>query len=173
MSISHNEFENYLERARRERAAVIAKLLRGGASSTARAVRRGINWGVGLGRSAVAAISAWHQQRATARELRGLDDRTLMDIGIKRSDIDHLAAMIAASPERRFDRGAASPALDAADALRTPLASIRSFSEILRDNPHLPRATRERFLGIVIAETERLDRVLNRPPVQAPARRAS
>jgi signal transduction histidine kinase len=85
--------------------------------------------------------------------------------------------MIAASPERRFDRGAALPALDAADALRTPLTSIRSLSEILRDNPHLPRATRERFLGIVIAESERLDRaidrVLNSPPAQAPARRAS
>jgi uncharacterized protein YjiS (DUF1127 family) len=177
MSISHKEIESYLERARRERAAVIAQLLWGGASSMARALRRGTNRGVGLGRSAVAAIGAWHQQRATARELRGLDDRTLKDIGVKRSDIDHVAGMIGASPERRFDRGAAPPALDAADALRTPLTSIRSLSEILRDNPHLPRATRERFLGIVIAESERLDRaidrVLNSPPVQAPVRRAS
>jgi uncharacterized protein YjiS (DUF1127 family) len=177
MSISHQEIECHLERARRERAAVIAQLLSGGASSMARALRRGTDRGVGLGRSAVAAIGAWHQQRATARELRGLDDRALKDIGVKRSDIDHLAAMIAASPERRFDRGAALPALDAAAALRTPLTSIRSYSEILRDNPHLPRATRERFLGIVIAESERLDRaidrVLNSPSVQAPVRRAS
>jgi uncharacterized protein YjiS (DUF1127 family) len=176
MSISHNEIESYLERARRERAAFIAKLLRGGASSIGRAVRLGTSWGVGLGRSAVAAISAWHQQRATARELRGLDDRTLKDIGVKRSDIEYLAAMIAALPDRRFAR-AAPPALDAADALRNPLASIRSLSEILRDNPHLPRTTREHFLGKVIAESERLDRaidrVLNSPPAQDPARRAS
>jgi hypothetical protein len=60
MSISHKEIESYLERARRERAAVIAQLLSGGASSMARALRRGTDRGLGLGRSAVAAIGAWH-----------------------------------------------------------------------------------------------------------------
>jgi signal transduction histidine kinase len=58
---------------------------------------------------------------------------------------------------------------DVAHALRTPLTSIRSFSEILRDNPDLPRVTRERFLGIVLTESQRLDRIIEqllhiRPP---------
>jgi signal transduction histidine kinase len=44
--------------------------------------------------------------------------------------------------------------------LRTPLTSIRSFTEILHDNPALPAAERERFLGIVIKETERLSRLI-------------
>jgi Na+/proline symporter/signal transduction histidine kinase len=44
--------------------------------------------------------------------------------------------------------------------LRTPLTSIRSFTEILHDNPQLSRAERERFLGIVIKETERLTRLI-------------
>jgi signal transduction histidine kinase len=44
--------------------------------------------------------------------------------------------------------------------LRTPLTSIRSFTEILHDNPGLPAAQRERFLGIVIKETERLTRLI-------------
>jgi len=44
--------------------------------------------------------------------------------------------------------------------LRTPLTSIRSFTEILHDNPQLPAAERERFLGIVIRETERLTRLV-------------
>jgi signal transduction histidine kinase len=44
--------------------------------------------------------------------------------------------------------------------LRTPLTSIRSFTEILHDNPQLPAAQRERFLGIVIKETERLTRLI-------------
>ena len=45
--------------------------------------------------------------------------------------------------------------------LRTPLASIRAFSEILRDHPDLPHAERLDFLRIVVAETERLTRLIN------------
>ncbi len=45
--------------------------------------------------------------------------------------------------------------------LRTPLASIRAFSEILHDDPHLDQAERQRFLGILVSETERLSRLVN------------
>lgn len=45
--------------------------------------------------------------------------------------------------------------------LRTPLTSIRAFSEILFDNPSLDPAQRQRFLGIVIKESERLTRLIN------------
>jgi signal transduction histidine kinase len=45
--------------------------------------------------------------------------------------------------------------------LRTPLTSIRAFSEILHDNPRLPEADRERFLGIIIKETARLTRLIH------------
>jgi signal transduction histidine kinase len=45
--------------------------------------------------------------------------------------------------------------------LRTPLTSIRAFSEILHDNPDLDPAERERFLGLVIKESERLTRLIN------------
>ena len=45
--------------------------------------------------------------------------------------------------------------------LRTPLTSIRTFSEVLRDNPGLDPAERARQLGIVIKESERLTRLIN------------
>ena len=45
--------------------------------------------------------------------------------------------------------------------LRTPLASIRAFSEILRDHPDLPHAERLDFLRIVVTESERLTRLIN------------
>jgi Na+/proline symporter/signal transduction histidine kinase len=45
--------------------------------------------------------------------------------------------------------------------LRTPLTSIRTFSQILRDNPDLDPAERSRQLGIVIKESERLTRLIN------------
>ncbi len=45
--------------------------------------------------------------------------------------------------------------------LRTPLTSIRAFSEILRDNPRLDDAQREKFLGVIVGESERLTRLIN------------
>jgi signal transduction histidine kinase len=45
--------------------------------------------------------------------------------------------------------------------LRTPLTSIRAFSEILLDNPDLSTPDRQRHLEIVVAETERLTRLIN------------
>jgi Na+/proline symporter/nitrogen-specific signal transduction histidine kinase len=45
--------------------------------------------------------------------------------------------------------------------LRTPLTSIRAFSEILRDHAAMPAEQRERFLEIVVKETERLTRLVN------------
>ncbi len=44
--------------------------------------------------------------------------------------------------------------------LRTPLASIRAFSEILRASPHMAEADRAEFLDVVVAETERLTRLI-------------
>jgi Na+/proline symporter/nitrogen-specific signal transduction histidine kinase len=45
--------------------------------------------------------------------------------------------------------------------LRTPLTSIRSFSEILSDNPDLENPERERFLTVIVRESERLTRLIN------------
>jgi Na+/proline symporter/signal transduction histidine kinase len=45
--------------------------------------------------------------------------------------------------------------------LRTPLTSIRAFSEMLYDDPKLELTERERFLGIIVGETERLSRLIN------------
>lgn len=45
--------------------------------------------------------------------------------------------------------------------LRTPLTSIRALSEMLLDDPDIALADRQRFLGIVVMETERLTRLVN------------
>lgn len=46
--------------------------------------------------------------------------------------------------------------------LKTPLTSIRSLSEILLDCPDLDDAERRRFLGLLLAENERLAAVVER-----------
>ena len=45
--------------------------------------------------------------------------------------------------------------------LRTPLTSIRALAELMRDDPAMDAAQRQQFLGIVVAETERLTRLVN------------
>lgn len=45
--------------------------------------------------------------------------------------------------------------------LRTPLTSIRSLSEILRDNPGMDPAKRAKFLDVIVSESERLTRLIN------------
>ena len=45
--------------------------------------------------------------------------------------------------------------------LRTPLTSIRALSELLHDDPKMHLADRQRFLGLIVSEAERLSRLIN------------
>ena len=45
--------------------------------------------------------------------------------------------------------------------LRTPLTSIRALAELMRDDPKIALAQRQQFIGIIVAETERLSRLVN------------
>ena len=45
--------------------------------------------------------------------------------------------------------------------LRTPLTSIRALAELMRDDPQMDAGQRQQFLGLVVAETERLSRLVN------------
>ena len=49
-----------------------------------------------------------------------------------------------------------------AHELRTPLTTIRSVTEILQDNPDLPEAQRAAFLAMLAADTDRLQRTIDR-----------
>lgn len=49
-----------------------------------------------------------------------------------------------------------------AHELLTLLTTIRSFSEILHDNPDLPPGDSARFLGIIVAESERVSAVVDK-----------
>lgn len=52
--------------------------------------------------------------------------------------------------------------VELAHDLRTPLTAIRSFSEILVDNPDFPDSERNRFLSVLLEESERLHRQIER-----------
>lgn len=170
---SSAELEAYIARARQERALALQGLLRGAARLVARAFRPLRDVGAAIGRR--------RRQRAALGELRALDDRMLKDIGLSRGDIAYLAdryaetgrpavrtaAGIVAQEEAATPHVAPAPLVPLPDegpahALRTPLTSIRSFAEILRDNPDLPQARRDAFLDGLLGESERLERAIDR-----------
>ena len=45
--------------------------------------------------------------------------------------------------------------------LRTPLTSILAFAELMRDDPEMESAQRQQFLELLVAEAERLSRLVN------------
>ena len=45
--------------------------------------------------------------------------------------------------------------------LRTPLTSIRAFAELMRDDPAMASEQRQQFVGLIVAEAERLSRLVN------------
>lgn len=45
--------------------------------------------------------------------------------------------------------------------LRTPLTSIRALAEMMADDPEMAVAQRQQFMGIIVAEAERLSRLVN------------
>ncbi|OGA94899.1 MAG: histidine kinase [Burkholderiales bacterium RIFCSPHIGHO2_12_FULL_61_11] len=45
--------------------------------------------------------------------------------------------------------------------LRTPLTSIRALAELMRDDPDMAPGQRQQFVAIIVAETERLSRLVN------------
>ena len=46
--------------------------------------------------------------------------------------------------------------------LRTPVACVRSLSEIVRDHPDMSETERREFLDAIVCESERLSRTVER-----------
>jgi signal transduction histidine kinase len=45
--------------------------------------------------------------------------------------------------------------------LRTPLTSIRAFAELMRDDPDMDSEQRQQFVALIVAEAERLSRLVS------------
>jgi signal transduction histidine kinase len=81
----------------------------------------------------------------------------------KRRELEAATAELRAANERlqELDRMKDDFVSTVSHELRTPLTSIRALAEILSDNPDTPPDKRQRFLGIILKETERLTRLIN------------
>ena len=87
-------------------------------------------------------------------ETLGLDD--VMQIVQEASELRHVNEQL-----KSLDRLKDDFMSSVTHELRTPLTSIRALAELMRDDPEMDAPQREQFLAIVVAETERLSRLVN------------
>ncbi|MFC6216736.1 sensor histidine kinase, partial [Fodinicurvata halophila] len=81
----------------------------------------------------------------------------------KSQELQDLTAELRAANERlkELDRLKDDFLATVSHELRTPLTAIRSFGELLADNPDTDEEQRARFLDIIVKESERLTRLIN------------
>ena len=79
------------------------------------------------------------------------------------AELAHTAAQLRTANEqlKRMDRMKDDFLSLVSHELRTPMTSIRSFSEILLETRNLASEEQSRFLGIIVAESQRLTRLLD------------
>ena len=124
---------------------------------------------IGASSARIMVASVVKEEALTLEEVRALLDEASQIIVYshrleqKSQQLELATAELRAANERltELDRLKDDFVSTVSHELRTPLTSIRSFSEILHDNPRLPEADRERFLGIITKETERLTRLID------------
>lgn len=124
---------------------------------------------VGAASARAMILSATGSETISLDELVRIADETarLMEytaeVTRKSDEIERAAAQLTAANERlrTLDRQKDDFLSQVSHELRTPMTSIRAFTEILAGTPDLEPAERERFTGIINAESIRLTGLLD------------
>ncbi len=161
----------------RTREAFAAEAQRRGRDPAARAAdavtvklaERLLAGAIGSASARVMVASVVHEEPIGAEEVMRILDETSQAIEHSRRleqqsrELEATTAELRRANERlrELDRLKDDFVSTVSHELRTPLTSIRSFSEILLDNPVLEPAQRQEFLRIIVAESERLTRLIN------------
>jgi Na+/proline symporter/nitrogen-specific signal transduction histidine kinase len=93
---------------------------------------------------------------ASVVEEEALELADVMDIVEEASELRHVNEQL-----KSLDRLKDDFMSSVTHELRTPLTSIRALSELMRDDPGMDAGQRQKFLSLVVAESERLSRLVN------------
>jgi signal transduction histidine kinase len=124
---------------------------------------------IGASSSRIMIASVVKEEALSLDEVRQIVDEATQVVAYSRQleqkskELEAATAELRAANERlkELDRLKDDFVSTVSHELRTPLTSIRSFSEILREDPDVDLEKRKRFLDIITKETERLSRLIN------------
>ncbi len=124
---------------------------------------------VGSASARVLVASAVEEEALTAEDvLRILDEASQLrahsrELEEKSQSLERATAELRAANEqlKSLDRMKDDFMSSVTHELRTPLTSIRALAELMRDDADMPAGQRQQFIGIIVAETERLSRLVN------------
>jgi hypothetical protein len=124
---------------------------------------------IGASSARIMVASVVKEEALTIEEVRQIVDEASQVVAYshqleqKSRELEAATAELRAANERlqELDRLKDDFVSTVSHELRTPLTSIRSFSEILREDPRVDLAQRRKFLDIITKETERLTRLIN------------
>ena len=124
---------------------------------------------IGASSARIMVASVVKEEALTIEEVRQIVDEASQVVAYshqleqKSKELEAATAELRAANERlqELDRLKDEFVSTVSHELRTPLTSIRSFSEILREDPKVDLAQRKKFLDIITKETERLTRLIN------------
>jgi Na+/proline symporter/nitrogen-specific signal transduction histidine kinase len=117
---------------------------------------------VGSASARVVVASVVKEEPLGIREVMGILDETRQAITYSRQLMKTSAELRAANERlKELDRLKDEFLSTVSHELRTPLTSIQSLAEILRDYPDTDEQQKQKFLGIMIKEIQRLARLIN------------
>ena len=124
---------------------------------------------IGASSSRIMVASVVNEEALTVEEVRQIVDEASEVVAYshqleqKSRELEAATAELRAANERlkELDRLKDDFVSTVSHELRTPLTSIRSFSEILREDPDVDLEKRKKFLDIITKEAERLTRLIN------------
>jgi Na+/proline symporter/nitrogen-specific signal transduction histidine kinase len=130
---------------------------------------RSLAGAIGSASAHVMVASVVREEALGLEQVMDILDETSQVIAYSRELEDKKRALEAATAElraanerlRELDRMKDDFVSTVSHELRTPLTSIRAFAEILADNPDTPAEKRQKFIGVILKETERLTRLIN------------
>jgi Na+/proline symporter/nitrogen-specific signal transduction histidine kinase len=130
---------------------------------------RSLAGAIGSASARVMVASVVREEALGLEQVMDILDETSQVIAYSRALEDKKRALESATAElraanerlRELDRMKDDFVSTVSHELRTPLTSIRAFAEILADNPDTPAEKRQKFIGVILKETERLTRLIN------------
>ena len=127
--------------------------------------------GIGILIIALVTLSGLYFVRSIVKPIRELNATAEkiaqgnFDVRVKKDKNDEIGALCESINDMAAELGAAEKMKNdfissVSHELRTPITSVKSYAETLEGEPEMPEETRQRFLGVILNESDRMTKIV-------------